>query len=262
MDLEDLREKARWIRSDVICMTYKAGKGHIGGTLSAIDILVSLYYSNIFDFTKDKFILSKGHACAALYAILAGLDYFPIELLDTFNQEGSILEGHASYKVPGIDITTGSLGQGLGIATGIAWGMKLKGLDNHAITLMGDGECYEGTVWEAAMLASHHQLSNLIVIIDRNKQCVLDFTEDCNRLEPLVEKWQAFGWHVIEVDGHDFTDLLIGLNQANLSKNKPVVIIANTIKGKGISFMEGKLEWHHGTLTKEQYEQAMNEIWT
>ncbi|MFW9991917.1 MAG: transketolase [Candidatus Odinarchaeota archaeon] len=260
MELSDLEEKATWVRHKVLDMVYQAGRGHIGSSLSCVELLVAIYYSGMFDFPNDKFILSKGHACASLYAILADLGYFDLEQLETFNQEFSVLEGHANNKVNGIEVSTGSLGQGLGIGVGYALGMHMKNEPYKVVVLMSDGECWEGTVWEAAMLAAHHHLSNLILIVDRNQQCVLDYTESVNRLEPLAYKWEAFGWHFIEAEGHSFEDLMLSLYQATLVANKPIVIIADTIKGKGIPFMERNVAWHHSPLTEELYKEAQSGI--
>ena len=228
-----LEEKAKWVRQKTLEMITRAQKGHIGGSLSCVDILVALYYSIMEK--GDKFILSKGHACAPLYAILADKGYFPIEELNTFNQTGSKLEGHPHIGIPGIDVNTGSLGQGLGIGCGLA-----MTTDKRVYVLMGDGECQEGSVWEAALFASEHKLGNLIGIIDYNR---LGATRDTSNLHPLISKWEAFGWQVIEIFGHSFSELNSALKW--YPSDQPLMVIAHTIKGKGVPYMENKVEWHH-----------------
>lgn len=255
MNIPQLKKKSSWIRRQVLEMIVTAGKGHIGGAFSCADILTVLYYADVLRFKprnpewpgRDRFILSKGHSAVALYAILADLGFFKISELATFCQNGSMLGGHPDRNIPGIEADTGSLGHGLGIASGLALSAQMDKKDFLSIVLLGDGECYEGSVWEAALFAGHHRLSNLVAITDRNRQCVTDFTEDCNRLEPLEDKWQAFGWDVSVVDGHSYDDLIsVFRGCRNRNSPKPLMVIANTIKGKGISFMERKIEWHHG----------------
>ena len=264
MDLED---KARWVRQQVLEMVTRAGKGHIGGSFSCVEILVSLYYDGILHYNpqkpdwedRDIFILSKGHACCALYPILADVGYFPLSELDAYCQEGSIFEAHANGAIPGIELTTGSLGQGLGIGAGWALAAKLDDRRNRIYVLLGDGECYEGSVWEAANFAAHHKLNNLIAIVDRNQQCVLDFTENCNKLEPFIDKWVAFGWNVVQIDGHNFNAIKNALYWI-VCIDRPLVVIANTTKGKGVSFMERNLEYHHKIPTKQEYELGQKEL--
>ncbi len=266
--MDRLEEKAQWVRQQVLEMIHRAGKGHIGGSFSCVEILVSLYYGGILHIDpeipswgeRDRFILSKGHSCASLYAVLADLGFFTVSELSTFNQEGSRLEGHPNRGIPGIEVDTGSLGHGLGVGAGLALSAKIDKADWMTIALLSDGECHEGSVWEAAMFAAHHELHNLVAIVDRNRQCVLDFTENCNRLEPFAAKWRAFGWEVREVAGHSFEELLYALGDIRLRKTDPLIIIADTIKGKGVSFMEGKIEWHHRVPEGEQLEMARREL--
>jgi transketolase len=269
MDSQALKEKAAWVRSQILEMIVSANKGHIGGAFSCTDILVALYYGGILRFypnnpnwnERDRFILSKGHSCVALYAVLADLGFFSISELNSFCQKGSMLGGHPDRNIPGIEADTGSLGHGLGIAAGLALSAKIDKKDYKTVVLLGDGECHEGSVWEAAMFAGHHQLNNLVAIVDRNQQCVTDFTEDCNRLEPFADKWRAFNWDARDVNGHSFTELLgVFKDFRSRESPRPLVIIANTIKGKGVSFMERKIDWHHGVPTGEDLERARREL--
>jgi transketolase len=266
---QQLKNKATWVRSQVLEMIVSANKGHIGGAFSCTDILVVLYYGGILRFDpsnpkwseRDRFIMSKGHSGVALYAILADLGFFPLSELGTFCKNNSMLGGHPDRNIPGIEADTGSLGHGLGIGAGLSLAAKMDKKDYMTIVLLGDGECYEGSVWEAAMFAGHHQLNNLIAIVDRNGQCVTDYTEDCNRHEPFTDKWRAFNWDVREIDGHSFEDLLTCLQDFKYRNSKlPLVVVAKTIKGKGVSFMEGKLEWHHGVTKGENLEKARREL--
>lgn len=263
----DLDAKAKWVRRQILEMVAHSGKGHLGGSFSCAEILVALYYGGVLRFDaqnpnwedRDRFILSKGHAAIALYSILADVGYFDKSLLETYCQEDSLLEGHPNKELEGIEHGTGSLGHGLGIATGLALAAKMDSKDWLTFVLLSEGDCYEGSTWEAAMFASHHRLDNLIAIVDRNKQCVLDFTERNNKLEPFALKWEAFGWDVLTVDGHSF-ELLIPTLMFAKKNNAPTVIIADTIKGKGVSFMEKKLEWHNKLPNKEELELARQEL--
>jgi transketolase len=269
MDNQQLTEKSASVRRAIFDMIMSARKGHIGGSLSCVDILVALYSGHTLRFDpqnprwpdRDRFILSKGHACEALYAVLAEKGFFPVDVLETYGKPGTILGGHVDNSIPGVDVSTGSLGHGLGIGAGIALSARLDQKDFLTFVLMGDGECYEGSVWEAAMFASHHHLSNLIAIVDRNKQITLDFTENCNRLEPFDDKWRSFGWEVVSLDGNKLTDLLpVFQDLRKRQADQPIVIIANTIKGKGVSFMEGNLSWHHNLPKGEQVETARKDL--
>ncbi len=257
--------KAAEIRKLVLDMIFHAGSGHIGGSLSAAEILVSLYYGTMrVDPTnptwpeRDRFILSKGHSVEVYYAVLADLGFFPREELDTFCQFGSRLIGHTNTKVPGVEHNTGSLGHGLSVGMGMALGAKRAHSLSRVFVLMGDGELTEGSVWEAAMAAAHYKLDNLTAIIDRNGLQISGPTENVMQLEPLADKWRAFGWHVTEVSGHDFDELVAALNAEKLGK--PHLVLAKTTKGKGISFIENQAHWHHGVPSEEQYLQAKAEL--
>ncbi|MGA2462876.1 MAG: transketolase [Thermodesulfobacteriota bacterium] len=267
--IDFLEKKARWVRRQIVEMVFNAKKGHIGGALSCTDILVSLFYGGILQYDarnpdwpeRDRFIMSKGHSGIALYAILANLGFFSLSELATFCKNGSMLGGHPDRNIPGVEADTGSLGQGLGIGAGLSLCAKLDCRKYKTVVLLGDGECYEGSVWEAAMFAGHHQLDNLVAVIDRNQQCVTDFTENCLRLEPFAEKWGAFGWDIRSIDGHSFEELLdIFSHIRTRSSGKPLAVIANTTKGKGISFMEKQLNWHHGVPTQQELEIARKEL--
>lgn len=266
--VKDLEKKAYWVRSQILEMIASARKGHIGGALSCTDILVTLFYSDIMRFDpknpkwekRDRFILSKGHSCPALYVILADLGFFPSSELKLFCQK-SMLGGHPDSNIPGIEADTGSLGHGLGIASGMAISAKLDKKDSRVFVLLSDGELYEGSVWEAANFAAHHKLDNIVAFVDRNMQCVTDFTEDCNCLESLSEKWKSFGWEVKIIDGHSFKELLDVIKKIhNRKSSKPLVIIANTVKGKGVSFMENVIRWHHSIPSEEELEIARKEL--
>lgn len=264
----ELEEKSRQIRIDILKAIHKAGKGHIGGAFSIVDILVSLYYGNALKFDskkpkwefRDRFILSKGHAGVALYAVLADLGYFPREELDYLNQ-GRLLGEHPDPRIPGIEAVSGSLGHGLSIGSGMALADKLDKNSRKTFVLMGDGECYEGSVWEAALFASHHELHNLCGIVDRNGLITHGSTELINRLEPFADKWRAFGWQVFEVNAHDFKELN-DTWKAVTSKNagSPSMVIANSVKGKAISFMENDFKWHHGGIDDQKLAAAMSEL--
>lgn len=268
--LDVLSQKTKVIRRHIIDMIYEAKSGHVGGSLSCIDILTVLYFHILKHDPKnpnwkdrDRFILSKGHSAPALYAILAEVGYFPIEELKTLRKLGSRLQGHPdlSFNLPGIEVSSGSLGQGLSIAAGIALNAKLDKKDFKTYVLLGDGELDEGQVWEAALFANHNKLNNLIAIIDRNRYQIDGKTEDILSLEPLEDKWRAFGWNVLTVDGHNIKDLIGVFEKIKTgSDTKPTVTIANTIKGMGISFMEDNNSWHGKSPNKEEYELAMKEL--
>lgn len=269
MNMGELERKENRVRRQVLEMIVSANKGHIGGAFSSTDILVTLYYGGILRVDpvnpgwsdRDRFLLSKGHSCVALYALLADRGYFPVSTLGGFCQNGCMLGGHPDRGIPGIEADTGSLGHGLGIAAGIALSARMDFRDFETVVLLGDGECYEGSVWEAALFAGHHQLGNLTAIVDRNQQCVTDFTEDCNRLEPFGDKWKAFGWDVRTVDGHSFSQLLAAFKDFRACQSsRPLVIIANTIKGKGVSFMERNLPWHHSVPAGDNLKKAREEL--
>lgn len=269
MTIEELTKKAAWVRRQVFDMICGAGKGHMGGSLSCTDILIALYEGDILRVSpgepdspdRDRFLFSKGHSAEALYAVLAQRGFFPVDLLATYGHGGSPLGGHVDCLVPGIELSTGSLGHALGVGAGLAFAAKLDGRSFFTFVLLGDGECYEGSVWESASFAAHHGLSNLVAIVDRNQQVTLNFTESINRLEPFADRWRAFGWEAVEVDGHSMEALMTELEGIRERKEaKPLVLIANTKKGRGISFMEGDLHWHHNVPKGEKLEQARKEL--
>lgn len=262
-----IKKKSTQIRKMLLKMIYSAGMGHTGGSLSSTDILTTLYYEimnidpeNLEWKKRDRFILSKGHSIEAYYCILADKGFIPQEELKTFCQYKTRLIGHPNNKVPGIEMNTGALGHGLSIASGMANAAQMDGKSYKVFALMGDGEQAEGSIWEAAMTASHYQLDNLVGIIDRNRLQITDDTEKVMALEPLEDKWQAFGWEVREIDGHNYEQLLNTFNQIPFENNKPSLIIARTVKGKGVSFMENRPEWHHGVPDKGQLNQALEEL--
>lgn len=269
MKIRTLEQKAQWVRQKSFQMQIQAGKGHLGGALSVADILVGIYYSGIFrlsphlrkDSNRDRVILSKGHTCLALYCVLADKGYFPISELDKHGQNGTILGGHSDHFIPGVEVSTGSLGHGLGIGCGIALSARLNKQDFSTLVILGDGECNEGSVWEAASFAAQQKLSHLIAIVDDNKVAATSFTKDITGNYPLGAKWRSFGWNVIQIDGHNFKQILNSLIKAKQkNRSKPLVIIANTIKGKGVSFMENDHYWHHGVPKGEQIKIARKEL--
>ncbi len=267
MDIRSLEKKAVQIRKDVIQMIYDGKTGHTGGALSATDIMTTLFYGIMnIDATqsknpdRDRFILSKGHSVEPYWSILADLGFIQYEELKTFSQFGSRLIGHPNNKVDGVEMNTGSLGHGLSVASGMALAAKMDNKDYRVFTLMGDGEQAEGSVWEAAMFAAHYKLDNLVAIIDRNRLQISGCTEDVMGLDPLDKKWESFGWNVISVDGNDVGELYNAFIRASSFLDKPTLVMANTIKGKGVSFIENKAAWHHNVPTDEQYAQAMKEL--
>jgi len=267
-DIEGLKEKARSLRTEILKMLAEAGSGHTGGSLSAADIVAVLYFYKMRHNAgnpqwreRDRFILSKGHAAPVLYAALALSGYFDKEILKTLRKIGSPLQGHpCSCKVPGVEISTGSLGQGLSIANGMAMGIKIDGLPSRVYCLLGDGEIQEGQIWEAAMTAAHYRLDNLCAIIDNNGLQIDGPCCDVMHIEPIVYKWEAFGWHVIDIDGHDIKAIVGALNEAETLKGKPTMIVARTTKGKGVSFFEGKVEYHGIAPTHDELEMALKEL--
>ncbi|HEC80808.1 MAG TPA: transketolase [Thermoplasmatales archaeon] len=266
--VKELNLKAVRVRKHVIEMLHRARSGHPGGSLSATDAIVALYFhhmrhnpKNPEDPDRDRFILSKGHAAPALYAVLAETGYFSKKQLLTLRQVGSILQGHpANTRTPGVEVSTGSLGQGLSFGIGVALAGKLDKKNYNVYVLIGDGESEEGQVWEAAASASHHKLDNLTTLLDRNMLQIDGCTEDIVALESIRERWQAFGWHVLEINGHDMKQILDALHEADEHKNKPTMIIMHTIKGKGVSFMENNLRFHGVAPNDEEYKQAMKEL--
>jgi transketolase len=265
-----LNAEAAWVRSQILEIITAAGKGHIGGSLSCVDILVALYLGGILRVRpadphwpeRDRFIMSKGHAVEALYAVLARAGFITCETLATYGCDGTILGGHPDRQIPGVEVSTGSLGHGVSLGAGLALAARRLQKDYLTVVLLGDGECYEGAVWEGAQFASHHRLSNLVAIVDRNRQITLADTEDCNRLEPFADKWRAFGWDVREIDGHSFLELEQAFADVRTRRAEaaPLVVIARTIKGKGISFMEQTVGWHHRVPKKDQADLARREL--
>lgn len=260
-NISDLKELSKKIRIDCIRMTHLANASHIASSLSMVDILAVVYGACTNEFAKgedDVVIISKGHGSAAVYSTLAEVGIIDKELLDTFTSNGSILSGHVSHHVEGVYISTGSLGHGIGVAVGVAMSKKLDGLNSQVYTIIGDGECDEGSVWEAALFANHYKLSNLTVIIDHNKMQSLDFCRNTIDLEDLVGKWRSFGWDVIDIDGHSVEEIYNALIEER--GQKPRCIVANTIKGKGVSFMENDILWHYRPPSGELYDKALTEI--
>jgi transketolase len=265
---EALETVAKRLRRHIITMTGKAGSGHPGGSLSSVEITTTLFWKVLRHkpadphwADRDRFILSKGHAAPLLYAVLAECGYFPVAELTTLRLMDSRLQGHADRTAtPGVEMSSGSLGQGLSFAIGVALAGRLNSQSHRVYALLGDGECDEGQVWEAAMAAAHFKLDNLIAIVDNNGLQIDGWNRDVMNLEPLNKKWEAFGWHVIEVDGHDFTRLLDAFEQAKLIKGQPTVIIAHTVKGKGVSFMENNADFHGKAPNEAEVEIALKEL--
>ena len=268
-DIKELEKLANENRQNVIKMVYNAKSGHIGGSLSAADIVTVLFHKCMKTAPKchedknynirDRFVLSKGHVSPVYYSVLAQLGFFPKEELMTFRKLGTRLQGHPSLFCPGVEVCTGSLGQGLSIACGMAISLKLDKNPAHVFALMGDGELQEGNVWEAFMQAPQRNLNNLIVIIDRNRLQIDGCTENIKALDPLGAKLKAFNWHVIEIDGHNLQEIYDAIEKAK-QNDKPTAIIADTIKGKGVSFMENNAGWHGKAPNKEEYEKAIEEL--
>lgn len=269
MNISELKEMAKTVRGDIVTMVNKAGSGHPGGSLSATDLLVGLYFGGIIRVDpanpewqeRDRFILSKGHVAPVLYSILARKGFFPVEELNTLRKLGSILQGHPHKgSTPGLDCSSGSLGQGLSISNGLAIGFKKQGMDSRVYCLLGDGELQEGQIWEAVMTAAQHKLSNVCAIVDYNRVQLDGDLKDIKELGDLAAKWHDFGWNVIELNGHDMEQVVQAFEMARAYKGKPSVLIASTVKGKGVSFMENDCNWHGTAPNGEQLEKALNEI--
>ena len=266
--LEALKKKALEIRREIVTMVHRANSGHVGGSLGATEIVVALYYHTMKHRPadpaweeRDRFILSKGHCTPVIYAALADCGYFPREDLKTFRRPGSHLQGHpAQHKTPGIDASTGTLGLGISTAVGMALGAKLKKQNHFYYVLCGDGEIQEGQVWEAAMFANKYKLDNIVGFVDRNYLQTDGNSEKVMPLDPLRPKWESFGWRVYDIDGNDFSQIIETIEQSKTEKGKPVMIIARTIKGKGVSFMENEASWHGTPPGKEDYEKAVKEL--
>jgi len=262
-----LKNKAVQIRKELLQMIYDAKTGHTGGSLSSVDILVALYYEimkidpkNPKGESRDRFVLSKGHSVEGYYTILADLGFFLKDELKYFCKFNSRLIGHPSVKIPGVEMNTGALGHGLSVAVGMALAGKMDKKNYKVYVLMGDGELAEGSIWEGAMAARHYKLDNLIGIIDRNHLQISGNTENIMSLENLKEKWNSFGWNVLVEDGNNIEKMIDTFKKIPIAKEKPHLIIANTIKGKGVSFIENDAKWHHKVPNKEQLEKAMKEL--
>jgi len=265
--IKGLEEKAKQIRRLIIQMLASAGSGHPGGSLSATDLISTLFFAvlrhNPGDLTwpdRDRFHMSKGHCCPLWYAVLAESGYFSRDKLWTLRQFGSILQGHPDRRTPGVDVASGSLGQGLSVALGMSLAARIDKRSYRVYVLLGDGEIQEGNIWEAAMACAHYKCDNICAILDYNGFQIDGKIKDIMNLEPLVAKWQAFGWHTIEIDGHNIDQILEAYAEAKVTKDKPSIIIAHTIKGKGVSFMENVVDFHGRAPTKEEAEKALKEL--
>ena len=255
------------MRRDTFILCHKARHGHLGSAFSMVDVLVALYHNFLRvdpkhpdDPKRDRFILSKGHGCESLYVALAHKGFFSEKDLNTFLKDGTIFAGHTNHAVPGVELSTGSLGHGLPVAVGMAYAAKLSGGTYRMVVMLSDGECDEGAVWEAALAARQHKLDNLLAIVDYNKIQGFGRTKDVLDLEPFAQKWEAFGWNVKEIDGHNMIEIMETLKKIPFEAGKPSVILAHTVKGKGVSFMEDTIDWHYWTPTDEHLAQAMTEL--
>lgn len=263
----EMQRKALTVRRHIITMISNVSVGHVGPALSIVEILTALYFGVLRcnperpdDPDRDRFILSKGHACCALYAVLAERGYFPVERLREYRQYDSLLAGHPHKGLPGIELATGSLGHGLSIALGVALTAKMNKKAHRVFALLGDGECQEGSVWEAAMAAAHLAADNLTAIVDRNMLSLDGFTEQVMALEPFADKWRAFGWEVRSVDGHNLQELVDALHTTPFIPGKPSVVVARTTKGKGIDFAENRREWHHKGFSASERDNAFQQL--
>jgi len=263
----ELQKMANEVRKGIVTATHAAKCGHPGGSLSAADIYTYLYFEEMNIDPKDpakedrdRFVLSKGHTAPGLYSTLANRGFFPVEDLTTLRKLGSYLQGHPNMHIPGVDMASGSLGQGISAAVGMAYGAKLQNKDNRVYTLIGDGESEEGQVWEAAMFAGHRKLDNLVVILDYNGLQIDGKLEDVCSAEPFADKFAAFRFHVIEIDAHNFDEIRAAFKEARETKGQPTVIIAKSLKGKGVSFMEGSCDWHGKAPNDAEYEVAMADL--
>ena len=266
--IEDLRKKSKEIRRDIIEEVYNASSGHPGGSLSVTDILTVLYFNQMNinpdkpnDENRDRLILSKGHCCPALYATLANRGYFDKELLKSFRKIDGLLQGHPDMKkIPGVDMSSGSLGQGLSAANGMALASKLDKKGFRVYCIVGDGEIEEGQIWEAAMTSSHYKLDNLCIIVDNNNLQIDGQVKDVMNVYPIDEKFKSFGFETINIDGNNIEEIIEALQKAKITKGKPTAIIAKTIKGKGVSFMEDNVSWHGKAPSEEEYNKAILEL--
>ena len=268
MNLNNLEDKALWLRQECWDMVMRQRKGHIPSYYSCVEIIIALYYGGVARITKgrpdapnrDRILISKGHAAAVQYPVLADLKFFSKDELKRYTQPDGLLGMYADFKIPGIEGISGSLGHGVGMGSGFAYVAKQNKENNRTFVVLGDGECYEGSIWESAMFAAHHKLDNLVVIVDRNELCILGKTKELLNLGDLEAKWQSFGWYTRTVDGHSFEELLNAFSLMGKTNGKPLSIIANTVKGKGISFMEGRPEWHNRMPDDGQMKTALVEL--
>lgn len=269
MKTQELIEMSRVVRRDIVTMVHEAGSGHPGGSLSSAELMTALYFGDVLKVDpknpeweeRDRFILSKGHVAPVVYSVLARKGFFPVEELHTLRKLGSRLQGHPhKAHTPGLDCSSGSLGQGLSIANGLGIAFKKQKKENRVYCLLGDGELQEGQVWEAVMTAAQQKLDNVCAIVDYNRVQLDGTTDEIKSLGDLSEKWREFGWNVVELDGHDMEAVMNAYGIAAACKGKPTVLIANTVKGKGVSFMENDCNWHGNAPSKEQLEQALKEI--
>jgi len=265
--IQELENKAKQIRRLIVQMLAKAGSGHPGGSLSSTDLIAALYFSVLRYKSsdphwaeRDRFHMSKGHCCPLWYAALAEAGYFPKDQLMTLRQLGSVLQGHPDRRVPGVEVASGSLGQGLSVALGMSLAAKVDKKDYRVYVLLGDGEIQEGNIWEAAMAAAHYKCDNICALLDYNGFQIDGRTCDIMNLEPITAKWQAFGWHTIDIDGHNMQEILSAYEEAAKTKLKPTIIIAHTVKGKGVSFMENVCDFHGRAPNKEELEKALKEL--
>ena len=266
MNIDKLKQLCKKIRKEILITVHRAQSGHPGGSLSAVELLAALYFYKMNHNPKnpkwpgrDRFIMSKGHATPAIYAVLAEAGYFPKKELENFRKINSLLQGHVDIKVPGIEMSAGSLGTGLSFANGVELAKRLDKKNYNVYVMLGDGEVEEGEIWESAMTSAFHKL-NVKAILDYNKVQQTGFVKDIMSIEPIKEKWKAFGWHTIEIDGHDLKQIIKALDDADKIKNKPVIIIANTVKGKGVSFMEFNNKFHGKAPNDEELKKALGEI--
>lgn len=265
---DELRARAHRLREHIVHLAADSPGAHVGGSMSSVEILTSLYFDDVLRVDpdnpkwadRDYLIFSKGHSSASYYSALAERGFFPVSELDTYKRSGSRLVGHPSTSVPGVELATGSLGHGLPVGVGLCLSIKHDNAPNRVFVVMGDGECQEGSIWEAAMAAAHYKLDNLTAIVDRNGIQEDGPTEEIMALEPFADKWRAFGWAVVEVDGHDVEQLGTALHALPAQEAKPTVVIAKTVKGKGLSFSENTNTWHYGKISAELKEQALREL--
>ncbi len=268
MNTKKLVEKSKWLRKEIFEMVIKVNQGHIASAFSQCEIVISLFYGNIMNYKigdpdyklRDRFIISKGHSAMGVYPILSDIGYFSKNELSKYGTPSGILRIYGDKSIPGVDSTSGSLSQAPGIACGFALASKNDKKDIYTYVVLSDGEHYEGSLWESAMFASHHCLDNLIFIVDRNKQIILGNSEDCLKIEPLSDKWKSFGWNVFEVNGHNYSEILDALKKAKKPNKKPNLIIANTIKGKGVSYMENVTRWHNTMPNQKEIEIARKDL--